>query len=137
VVAPRRTPRPVPAAVAPAVAAASPERLLPVRQVGSLPSPAAVETAPSPPAREPVVLAADPAPAVGHLQIGVAPWAAVSLDGVRVGTTPLAPLPLPPGTYTARLEHPDFKPLLRKVTIRAGQTTPLRLDLRQDAIRNQ
>jgi hypothetical protein len=65
------------------------------------------------------------------------PWAEVVLDGTPVGTTPLAPLPLAPGTYTARLTHPDFKPLLRKVTIRAGETTPLRLDLRQDAIPNR
>jgi serine/threonine-protein kinase len=112
---------------------------LPARRVESLEVPMAVET--EPPAAAPLVAAtedaAPPGPAVGHLQIGVVPWANVSLDGVRVGTTPLAPVALFAGTYTARLEHPDFKPLVRKVTIRPGQTTPLRFDLRQDAIRNR
>jgi serine/threonine-protein kinase len=109
------------------------EAPLPPRPLGALAAPLPVETRPVA-RREMIVVAADPPAPVGHLQIGVVPWAAVVVDGVPVGTTPIAPLPLAPGTYTARLEHPDFKPLLRKVTIRAGQTTPLRLDLRQDAI---
>jgi hypothetical protein len=116
------------------------QTLLPVRKVTPLPAPAGVETKQDA-APEPVVIAGEPAaaPAVarGHLQIGVTPWADVTLDGVPVGTTPLSPVALAPGTYTARLEHPDYKPLLRKVTIRAGETTPLRLDLRQDAIRKR
>ena len=59
------------------------------------------------------------------------------MDGRPLGGTPLAQLPLPPGTYTARLVHPDFQPFLRKVTIRPGETTPLQVDLRLDAIRNR
>jgi eukaryotic-like serine/threonine-protein kinase len=74
---------------------------------------------------------------VGHLQLGIAPWADVLVDDVPVGTTPLAPVPLRPGRYTARLVHPDFQPYLRVVTIRPGQTTPLRVDLRLDGIRNR
>jgi serine/threonine-protein kinase len=122
----------------PAAEARAPEALLPVRRVTPLAPPAAVDTRASA-EPEPLTIAAEPepAPAIGHLQIGVAPWADVSLDGMRLGTTPLAPVALAPGTYTARLEHPDFKPLQRKVTIRAGETTPLRLDLRQDAVRNR
>jgi serine/threonine protein kinase len=80
---------------------------------------------------------APPPAAVGHLQLGIAPWAEVAVDGVAVGTTPLAPVALSPGTYTARLVHPDFRPFVRKVTIRPGQTTPLRVDLRLDGIRNR
>jgi eukaryotic-like serine/threonine-protein kinase len=133
--APRRSARRPPSVERP-----SSQALLPVREVTPLPAPVGVEPRPQP-AREPVVIADDaralPAVTRGQLQIGVTPWADVALDGVHVGTTPLAPLPLAPGTYTARFEHPDFKPLLRKVTIRAGETTPLRLDLRQDAIRKR
>jgi serine/threonine-protein kinase len=128
--------RGTPATVTTPRTAPTPERPLPARQVGSLEVPMAVlEREPAPAA--PLVIASEAAPAVGHLQIGVVPWAEVSVDGVRVGTTPLAPVPLSAGTYTARLEHPDFKPLLRKVTIRPGQTTPLRFDLNQDAVRNR
>jgi serine/threonine protein kinase len=76
-------------------------------------------------------------PVVGHLQLGVAPWADVIVDGVPLGTTPMEPVPLPAGTHTARLIHPDFQPLVRKVTIRPGETTPLRIDLRLDGIRNR
>jgi serine/threonine protein kinase len=76
-------------------------------------------------------------PALGHLRFGITPWAEVTVDGSPVGTTPLAPLPLRPGTYTARLLHPDFRPLLRKITIQPGQTTPLNVDLRLDGIRNR
>jgi serine/threonine-protein kinase len=131
-----------PTAAAPVIASRTPpepdpEGRLPPRDVASLDVPVVVETQPATPAPVVVVEDAAPAPAVGHLQIGVVPWANVSLDGVRVGTTPLAPVALFAGTYTARLEHPDFKPLVRKVTIRPGQTTPLRFDLRQDAIRNR
>jgi serine/threonine-protein kinase len=78
-----------------------------------------------------------PPAAVGHLRLGIAPWAAVTVDGVALGTTPLAPVTLSPGTYTARLVHPDFRPFVRKVTIRPGETTPLRVDLRLDGIRNR
>ena len=70
----------------------------------------------------------------GRLQIGVRPWAAVTLDGRAVGETPLAPLALPPGVYTARLEHPDYLPLLRKVTVRPGETVRLQVDMGLDGI---
>jgi serine/threonine-protein kinase len=134
VTAPRRTQGTAPSPPAIAVGAPLPEPRLPGRRVGSLDAPISVSAKS---ADEPPVVAGEPAPTVGHLQIGVVPWAEVSVDGVRVGTTPLAPVPLTAGTYTARLEHPDFKPLVRKVTIRPGQTTPLRFDLNQDAIRNR
>jgi hypothetical protein len=74
---------------------------------------------------------------VGHLRLGVKPWADVTVDGTLVGTTPLAPVALAPGTYTARLLHPDYRPVLRKVTIEPGRTTPLQVDLGLDGIRNR
>ena len=90
-------------------------------------------------ATQPVTEAAVPdlPPPVGLLRLGIVPWAEVAVDGVSLGTTPLAPVTLPPGTYTARVVHPDFRPFVRKVTIRPGETTPLNVDLRQDGIRNR
>jgi hypothetical protein len=52
----------------------------------------------------------------------------------HAGTTPFAPLVLSAGTYTVRLTHPDYRPLLRKVTIRAGEVTRLEIDLAWEAV---
>jgi serine/threonine-protein kinase len=76
--------------------------------------------------------AADDSP--GRLQIGVRPWAVVRIDDRPVGETPMAPLELSPGTHVARLEHPDYEPLVRKVTVRAGETVRLQVDLGRDAV---
>jgi hypothetical protein len=64
----------------------------------------------------------------------VSPWADVSVGDSYVGTTPFTPLVLSAGTYTVRLTHPDYKPLLRKVTIRGGETTRLEIDLAWEAV---
>jgi serine/threonine-protein kinase len=117
---------------------------LPARALGTLPAPVEVGATPAPRERpEPApftLTVAEAAPVtreVGHLRFAIAPWAEVTVDGAPVGQTPLPPLALAPGTYTARLEHPDFRPFLRKVTIQPGQTTPLSVDLRLDGIRNR
>jgi hypothetical protein len=70
----------------------------------------------------------------GRLQVGVRPWATIAIDGRTVGESPVAPLSLAAGVHTARFEHPDFMPLVRKVTVRHGETTRLMVDLDQDAI---
>ena len=73
----------------------------------------------------------------GFLQLLIKPWAAVSVDEGYVGTTPLQPLALAPGSHTVRLTHPDYKPLQRKVTIRAGETTRLEIDMPWEAVPKQ
>jgi hypothetical protein len=78
------------------------------------------------------VVVEDDAP--GRLQIGVRPWAVVRIDDRTIGETPVAPLALPPGVYTARFEHPDYQPLVRRVTVRPGETVRLQVDLGQDAV---
>jgi serine/threonine-protein kinase len=70
----------------------------------------------------------------GLLQLRVTPWAAVSVDDSYVGTTPLQPLSLSPGSHTVRLTHPDYKPLQRKLAIRPGETTRLEIDLAWEAV---
>jgi eukaryotic-like serine/threonine-protein kinase len=120
------TPEPAPPAATPEEREATPAAETDADPVAELP-----------PAATPAVAETSEAAPVGHLQLGVAPWAEVQLDGVPVGETPLAPVALRAGTYTARLVHPDFRPFQRVVTIRPGQTTPLRVDLRLDGIRNR
>jgi len=111
-----------PAATRPAAApstlpAASPE----------VPPPPAT-TAPTP---EPV------SPATGFLQVGVTPWADVAIDGVIVGQTPMPRVPLSAGAHDVLLSHPDFQPYPRRVTIRAGETFRLVVDLRSEGIRRR
>jgi serine/threonine-protein kinase len=61
------------------------------------------------------------------------PWAEVSVDGRPIGTTPLKPLPLAPGVHTVRLQHPDYRPLQKKVNVRTGEVFVLEVDLAEEA----
>jgi hypothetical protein len=93
------------------------------------PSPAAPALAPS----EPPPTAAPAAD--GLLRIVVYPYADVSVDGKAVGTSPpLPPLKLPAGTHTIELSHPTYRPLLKTVTVRSGETTRLEVTLGQEAV---
>jgi serine/threonine-protein kinase len=96
------------------------------------PTPAAVR-----PAEPPVAAAPPSSPAVepegGTLRLHVVPWAEVTLDGRPVGTTPLKPLSLAPGVHTVRLQHPDYRPLQKKVNVRAGEVFVLEVDLAEEA----
>jgi serine/threonine-protein kinase len=76
--------------------------------------------------------AAAEAPAA--LQVRVRPWAQLSVDGEVVGTTPLAPLTLSPGSHDLEFVHPDFKPVRRRVTLRAGEALRIELDMTLDAV---
>jgi serine/threonine-protein kinase len=78
---------------------------------------------------------AETPPAVGHLLVTVVPWADVTVDGRVVGQTPLARVPLTPGPHSVVLAHPDYHPYPRKVTIRAGETFHLAVDLSVDGVR--
>jgi serine/threonine-protein kinase len=99
----------------------------------TLPSTAPTTTEPAPPS----TTLPSPAPpaGTGFLQVGVTPWADIAIDGVIVGQTPMPRLPLSAGTHEVLLSHPDFQPYPRRVTIRAGETLRLIVDLRSDAIR--
>ena len=68
----------------------------------------------------------------GTLQVVVLPWAEVSVDGRGVGTTPIAPLPLPPGPHSVVLRNSELgASRSMSVTIKAGKPTLLRVDLRR------
>ena len=139
--APEPTPSlaPSPTAIVLASPTASPE---PVR---TLPPPVAVErtrvpmtAAPRPPVvptpapPPPTTLAVSPGG--GFLQLVVLPWAEVSVDGREVGRVSSQKLPLGPGAHTVRLVHPDYQPLQRKVTILAGETLKLVIEMPEDAV---
>jgi tetratricopeptide (TPR) repeat protein len=68
---------------------------------------------------------------VAQLRIAVnVPSAAIELDGRAVGSAPLAaPLQVNPGTHLLSLRAPDRPPLLRSVTLGAGQMLDLALEL--------
>ncbi len=70
---------------------------------------------------------AKPAPAqvqvtrTGYLRIDAYPWAEVSVDGKAIGPTPLpAPIELPVGAHTVRLEHEWYEPIEQTVEVTAG-----------------
>jgi hypothetical protein len=74
-----------------------------------------------------------PAVAEGTVRIRVLPWAEVEIDGVYRGTTPLRPLSLPAGTHTLRFTHPDFRPLIKRIIVPAGDTVAVEVDLGREA----
>jgi serine/threonine-protein kinase len=113
----------------------------------------ATDAAPVPPASSPTPLAAppseprpvSPAPGTaptptpptateGLLLVTVTPWADVTVDGRRVGQTPLGPFTLAPGRHDVLLTHPRYEPYRRRVTISAGETVRLNLDFESDGI---
>jgi predicted Ser/Thr protein kinase len=77
---------------------------------------------------EPRPIVAEPK---GQLRVGIRPWANLFLNGVYRGQTPMAPVELTPGVYTATVMHPAYGQYTRKVTIHAGEITPLAVDLSQ------
>jgi serine/threonine-protein kinase len=143
------TPTPAPSTPAPtALSRAARERLLEARPVPP-PSPHATP-APRPAPAEPAEATATESPALpttggpqpmppttmamqsvanGSLQLGVKPWAEVTIDGTVVGTTPLDKIRLAPGRHRVRLQHPAYPVVEREVVILPGQTERLLIDL--------
>lgn len=107
-----------------------------------LPIPAVTPSA-TPPPGTPVV-ATTPAPevapapaaavATGLLQIGARPFARVTVDGVDAGLLPLKPLELSAGRHVVRFIHPDYQPLQRVITVRAGETAKVFIDFALDGL---
>ena len=85
---------------------------------------------------------ADASPAVvadlaptGTLRLLVVPPAEVSVDGAPLGVISRRELSLPPGPHTVRIEHPDYQPLQRRVSLRDGVVESLVVDLAEKGIR--
>jgi eukaryotic-like serine/threonine-protein kinase len=119
---PERTP---PTTVAVALQAARPS----ASATAAAEMPVATMPSPAPPPQQ-------PAPErMGALQVIVVPWGDVTVDGVAVETGPTKRIPLTPGPHLVRVVHPDFQPLQRKLTVKAGETVRLTIDLPEEAIR--
>ena len=116
--APAPTPIPRPT-FAPSVA--------PVAPPASRPTPVPVTRPAAPP---PTTLPAAPQ---GTVRLRVTPWAEVEVDGVPRGTTPLRPFPLTPGPHTLRFVHPDFRPLIKRIIVRADDEVVVEVDMAREA----
>ena len=86
--------------------------------------------APAPTLPPPATVAA---PGLGTVRIRVLPWADVEVDGELKGTTPLRPLALGAGSHILRFRHPDFRPLIKRITVRANEMLTVEVDLGREA----
>ncbi|MBK7865022.1 MAG: serine/threonine protein kinase [Archangiaceae bacterium] len=115
---------PTQTALAPAPAAPQEQ----VERPPAAPAPVARAVRPRPPrpaaAREPRAVE------LGSLTLVTAPFAVASVAGRELGTTPLFRSPLPAGTWTLELKESAGTVHRLPVTIRAGDDTALRLNLR-------
>jgi PEGA domain len=59
----------------------------------------------------------------------------VYVDGERRGQTPMAAFALQPGSYLIELRNDLYRPYLRTVLIKPGETYRLEVDLRLEGIR--
>ena len=73
------------------------------------------------------------APGQGTVRIRVLPWADVEVDGELKGATPLRPLALSAGSHILRFRHPDFRPLIKRITVRADETLTVEVDLGRES----
>jgi len=91
---------------------------------------------PSPPAAVPPTPIPSPTPEPdGWLLVLAKPWADVTIDDKPPRQTPLARVPLRPGPHSVVLAHPDYRPYLRKVTIRPGETFRINFDFTTEGVR--
>ena len=68
----------------------------------------------------------------GSLQVVVLPWGDVSVDGKSVGTTPMPAIQLAPGPHSVVVRNAELGATRSgSVTIKPGQTSSLRFDLRR------
>jgi serine/threonine-protein kinase len=71
----------------------------------------------------------------GSLTLLIVPEAEVTVDEQSIGRVSMRELTLAPGPHVVRVLHPDYEPLQRKLTIRAGVASKLVLDLAEKGIR--
>ena len=69
----------------------------------------------------------------GLLSVKAIPWGTVSIDGVRVGTTPVLNKVLKPGVYQVVILFPSRKlKVVKKVTVEPGQHVSIMHDFEQN-----
>jgi serine/threonine-protein kinase len=132
-------PVPPPVSLPPSPAAESPP---PARTPSPDPTPPSarppiVPPAAAPMAAPPTTAAPGPSPATGILRLLVVPESRVSVDGAPLGVVSRREIALAPGRHTVRVEHPDYQPLQRRVTILDGVAESLVVDLAEKGIRRR
>ena len=66
-----------------------------------------------------------PKPEMGRLAVKTSPYSVVFHQGRKLGTTPMANLPLPPGRYRLVFKNPNVGSVSKTAVIRSGKTTKL------------
>jgi serine/threonine-protein kinase len=117
----------------PDVPVATPVASAPVASPTAIPrrEPPSATPSPSPTATPTPAPTAAP---TGGLDVDVRPGAEVEIEGRGTGKAPLEDLPLDPGVHLVTLSHADYWPLVRKVSIEAGKTARLDVDLSWEGV---
>ena len=69
------------------------------------------------------------------LKLLIVPPSEVTVGADALGVLSARELRLAPGDYSVRIVHPQYLPLQRKMTVRAGTTTDLVIDLSDKGVR--
>ena len=68
-----------------------------------------------------------PAPSGGKLELAIAPWGEVLIDGKRRGVSPpLRVVDLPPGAHTVEIRNSTFPAHVQEVKLKAGEAVRIR-----------
>jgi hypothetical protein len=66
----------------------------------------------------------------GSMAVNALPWAEVSIDGERVGETPIGSIAGPIGTHDIVFRHPDLGERRTTATVTTGAATRVSMDMR-------
>jgi len=66
----------------------------------------------------------------GAMAVNALPWAEVSIDGERVGETPIGSVSVPIGTHEIVFRHPDLGERRTTATVTTGAPTRVSMDMR-------
>jgi hypothetical protein len=124
---------PIPRSATPASVLSAPQEAAPgpapppANPAASVPSasPAAEAPSASPAAKAPSAKPAASAP--GRVQLAIAPWGTVFVDGERMGVSPpLRLLKLSPGQHEVEIRNTSFPPRVQTVKVKSGETVRIR-----------
>jgi hypothetical protein len=85
----------------------------------------------------PAVPQSAPAEERGFLQVTVVPGAELEVDGQSHGLVTSKKIALSPGVHKVRLISEEYQPFQRQITVLAGETAKLVVDLAEQAIRKR
>jgi len=71
------------------------------------------------------------------LQLIVVPWAEVRIGDKALGRKSSEKIALEAGEHMLVFEHPDYRPLGRKVSLLPGETARVIVDLAEEAVKKR